>query len=295
MKRCAIYTRESLLKMPEQIQNSIKIQKLFCERFIQEHQGWILIDDEYDDVGYDADTLDRPALQRLFNDIQRFRIDYLIVNKINRLASSTPIYSEILQTLTKSNVNIVPVMQIEDDFLTSENPLYTISAEELLSSDADREFADLATKYLHMPNTKISGSLLGDLVKCSICGETMTNISRSDGRVYICKNHLMNPINATKCNSYVIDEIRKLLREPALTGLVPWQLEKLNITHADAFQITESLDKIWSIIPASEVKRIIHLIVQNVIVNEDSNVNLILQPNFIEKILEEVGRIKNNM
>lgn len=69
--RCAIYTRKSSEEGLEQDFNSLHAQREACESYIksQQHEGWILIDNEYDDGGFSGGTLERPALKRLLQDI----------------------------------------------------------------------------------------------------------------------------------------------------------------------------------------------------------------------------------
>ena len=52
--RCAIYTRKSSEESLEQDFNSLDAQREACEAYIksQMHEGWTLIEKQYDDGGY---------------------------------------------------------------------------------------------------------------------------------------------------------------------------------------------------------------------------------------------------
>jgi hypothetical protein len=63
-KRCAIYTRKSSEEGLEQEFNSLAAQREACEAYIrsQQHEGWVLAKNRYDDGGVSGGNLERPAL-----------------------------------------------------------------------------------------------------------------------------------------------------------------------------------------------------------------------------------------
>src|SRR5438477_11626384 len=89
-KRCAIYTRKSSEEGLEQEFNSLAAQCEACEAFIrsQRNEGWVLLRTRYDDGGFSGGNLERPALQRLLDDIRAGRIDTVVVYKVDRLTRS---------------------------------------------------------------------------------------------------------------------------------------------------------------------------------------------------------------
>ncbi|HEV3415663.1 MAG TPA: recombinase family protein, partial [Pirellulales bacterium] len=54
----------------------------------QQGEGWKLIKAAYDDGGISGGTMDRPALQRLLDDIGHGMIDVVVVYKVDRLTRS---------------------------------------------------------------------------------------------------------------------------------------------------------------------------------------------------------------
>src|SRR5271155_5402112 len=86
--RCAIYTRKSTEEGLDQEFNSLHAQREAAEAYIksQKHAGWTLVSRPYDDGGFTGGNLDRPALQRLLEDIEDHQIDCVVVYKVDRLS-----------------------------------------------------------------------------------------------------------------------------------------------------------------------------------------------------------------
>ena len=70
--RCGIYTRKSTEEGLDQEFNSLHAQREAGEAYItsQKEAGWKVLPDHYDDGGFSGGNLERPALQRLFADIE---------------------------------------------------------------------------------------------------------------------------------------------------------------------------------------------------------------------------------
>jgi DNA invertase Pin-like site-specific DNA recombinase len=75
--RCAIYTRKSHEEGLDQDFNSLDAQREAGEAYIksQKHEGWQLIQAQYNDGGFSGGTMQRPALQQLLADIKSGTID----------------------------------------------------------------------------------------------------------------------------------------------------------------------------------------------------------------------------
>ena len=101
--RCAIYTRKSHEEGLEQAFNSLDAQRLAAESYIasQQHEGWSALAKSYDDGGYSGGTLNRPALQELFQDIENGLVDCVVVYKIDRLSRSLIDFSKIVELFDK--------------------------------------------------------------------------------------------------------------------------------------------------------------------------------------------------
>jgi DNA invertase Pin-like site-specific DNA recombinase len=112
-RRCAIYTRKSSDEGLEQSFNSLDAQREACEAYIasQKHEGWILYDAAYDDGGLSGGSMDRPALQRLLDDIRSGLIDIVVVYKVDRLTRSLADFAKLTELFDAHGASFVSVTQ----------------------------------------------------------------------------------------------------------------------------------------------------------------------------------------
>jgi site-specific DNA recombinase len=111
--RCAIYTRVSTDHGLEQEFNSLDAQREASEAYIksQRHEGWHLIRAAYDDGGYSGGTTNRPALQKLLEDIRKRKIDTVVVYKVDRLTRSLADFAKLIELFDAHGVSFVSVTQ----------------------------------------------------------------------------------------------------------------------------------------------------------------------------------------
>ena len=111
--RCVVYTRKSTEEGLDQEFNSLQAQREAGEAFIlsQKHMGWTLIPDHYDDGGFTGGNLERPALQRLLQDVERGRIDCVVVYKVDRLSRSLLDFARLMERFEQRSVSFVSVTQ----------------------------------------------------------------------------------------------------------------------------------------------------------------------------------------
>jgi len=111
--KCAIYTRKSSEEGLEQDFNSLHAQREACEAYIksQQHEGWILVDKQYNDGGISGGTLDRPAVKQLFNDIEADEVDIVVVYKVDRLTRSLMDFVKIVELFDKHSTSFVSITQ----------------------------------------------------------------------------------------------------------------------------------------------------------------------------------------
>src|SRR5947199_7921688 len=116
--RCAIYTRKSTEEGLEQQFNRLQAQRESAEAYIlsQKQNGWQALTRAYNDGGYSAASIERPALERLLADIEARRIDCVVVYKVDRLSRSLLDFARLLSLFDKRGVSFVSVTQ---DFNTS--------------------------------------------------------------------------------------------------------------------------------------------------------------------------------
>jgi DNA invertase Pin-like site-specific DNA recombinase len=107
--RCAIYTRVSTDQGLEQDFNSLDAQYDASQACIrsQAHAGWTLLPAKYDDGGFSGGNTDRPALQRLLQDVRAGRIDVIVVYKVDRLTRSLADFAKLVEMFDQHNVSFV--------------------------------------------------------------------------------------------------------------------------------------------------------------------------------------------
>ena len=118
-RRCAIYTRKSSEEGLEQEFNSLAAQREACEAYIrsQQHEGWLLARNRYDDGGFSGGNLERPAAQRLLTDIRAGRIDIVVVYKVDRLTRSLADFARLVELFDAQGVSFVSDAAIQHDEL----------------------------------------------------------------------------------------------------------------------------------------------------------------------------------
>jgi site-specific DNA recombinase len=111
--RCAVYTRKSTEEGLEQEFNSLDAQREAAEAYVrsQQHEGWALLPDRYDDGGYTGGNMERPALKQLMADIEGGRIDCVVIYKVDRLSRSLLDFARLMETFERHRVSFVSVTQ----------------------------------------------------------------------------------------------------------------------------------------------------------------------------------------
>ena len=111
--RCAVYTRKSTEEGLNREFNTLDAQRDACEAYVasQRAEGWVLVDDRYDDGGFSGATLERPALRRLLTDIERDLVDVVVVYKIDRLSRALMDFSKLVEVFDAHGVTFVSVTQ----------------------------------------------------------------------------------------------------------------------------------------------------------------------------------------
>jgi Resolvase, N terminal domain len=86
---------------------ALKLPTFASEAYIksQAHEGWRLIRDRYDDGGFSGGSMDRPALQRLLDDVLAKRIDVIVVYKVDRLTRSLADFAKLVELFDANGVS----------------------------------------------------------------------------------------------------------------------------------------------------------------------------------------------
>jgi site-specific DNA recombinase len=111
--RCAVYTRKSSEEGLEQSFNSLEAQREACSAFVlsQRHEGWVALNNRYDDGGFSGGTMERPALKKLLEDVLAGNLDTVVVYKVDRLTRSLTDFAKIIEVFDSHKVSFVSVTQ----------------------------------------------------------------------------------------------------------------------------------------------------------------------------------------
>ena len=110
---CAIYTRKSTAEGLDKDFTSLDAQREAAESYIasQKAEGWVALQEKYDDGGFTGANIERPALQKLLSTIKEGGIDCVVVYKVDRLSRSLMDFAQLLEFFDKHNVTFVSVTQ----------------------------------------------------------------------------------------------------------------------------------------------------------------------------------------
>ncbi|HEX2927646.1 MAG TPA: recombinase family protein [Ruminiclostridium sp.] len=95
-----IYTRQSLDKKDSL---SISSQIEFCKREISEGEEYKI----YTDKGYSGGNMNRPAFEKLLEEVQSNRVSKVIVYKLDRVSRSLLDFAKIIELFQKHNVEFI--------------------------------------------------------------------------------------------------------------------------------------------------------------------------------------------
>ena len=111
--RCAVYTRVSTDSGLEQDFNALDNQREASEAYIksQAHEGWKLVRERYDDGGFSGGSMERPALQKLLDDVRARKIDIIVVYKVDRVTRSLADFAKLVELFDAHGVSFISVTQ----------------------------------------------------------------------------------------------------------------------------------------------------------------------------------------
>lgn len=113
--RCAIYVRTSSDERLKSDFNSLDAQTEACRAYIRSQQarGWVEAE-VYSDGGFSGKDTERPALQRLLQDVQNGHVDAVVTYKLDRISRSLRDFVALMADFETHNVACVSVTQAFD-------------------------------------------------------------------------------------------------------------------------------------------------------------------------------------
>lgn len=111
--RCAVYTRKSTEEGLDRDFNTLDAQREAGASYVasQKSEGWVCLEERYDDGGFSGGTVERPALKRLLADIEAGFIDCVVVYKVDRLSRSLLDFARMTERFDAHGVSFVSVTQ----------------------------------------------------------------------------------------------------------------------------------------------------------------------------------------
>ena len=93
--------------------NSLDAQREACAQYIRSRarHGWHLLPDAYEDGGFSGANINRPAFQRLLDDIEAGKVDVVVVYKVDRLSRSLIDFAKVMERFNKAGAAFVSVTQ----------------------------------------------------------------------------------------------------------------------------------------------------------------------------------------
>ena len=112
-RRCAVYARVSSSSRDDTPLSSIEAQIESCKAYIhaQKGMGWELIEPVYADDGYSGGSMERPALQQLFQDMEDGKIDAVVIQRLDRICRSIRDIGDLIPLFTIPGIALVSVSQ----------------------------------------------------------------------------------------------------------------------------------------------------------------------------------------
>ena len=115
---CGLYTRVSSRNQADVDYSSLETQRERLEAYCQSQENYSIFR-VYEDGGYSADSLDRPALKEMLRDIREGRLNCVLTYKIDRLTRSVRDFHQLVDIFDRCNVKFVSVTQSLD----TQNPM----------------------------------------------------------------------------------------------------------------------------------------------------------------------------
>jgi site-specific DNA recombinase len=143
---CGLYTRVSSRNQAEADYSSLETQRERLEAYCKSQENYTIYR-VYEDGGYSADSLDRPALREMLRDIKDGKLNCILAYKIDRLTRSVKDFHLLMDVFDRYGVKFVSVTQSLD----TQNPMGRLLRNVLLDfAQFEREMtADRTRDKMH--------------------------------------------------------------------------------------------------------------------------------------------------
>ena len=115
---CGLYTRVSSRNQADADYSSLETQRERLEAYCHSQENYSVFR-VYEDGGYSADSLDRPALKEMLRDVREGKLKCVLTYKIDRLTRSVRDFHQLMDLFDRCGVKFVSVTQSLD----TQNPM----------------------------------------------------------------------------------------------------------------------------------------------------------------------------
>lgn len=115
---CGLYTRVSSRNQADADYSSLETQRERLEAYCRSQEGYS-VHRVYEDGGFSADSLERPALKAMLRDLREGKINCVLTYKIDRLTRSVRDFHQLMDLFDRNGVKFVSVTQSID----TQNPM----------------------------------------------------------------------------------------------------------------------------------------------------------------------------
>lgn len=107
-----IYTRQSIADDKEF--GSLDAQREAVEAYVRSQPNWSVLEERYDDSGFSGGNTDRPAYQKMIEEVKAGKVDIVATYKLDRLSRSIADFILLTKLFEKHNVRFVATTQAFD-------------------------------------------------------------------------------------------------------------------------------------------------------------------------------------
>lgn len=214
----AIYSRKSKFTgKGESVGNQVEL----CREYIRAHYGENAVNGTvvFEDEGFSGGNLQRPAFQKMMQQIERKKIKMLMVYRLDRVSRNVSDFSGLIETLSQKNITFVSVREQFDTATPMGRAMMYIAS---VFAQLEREtIAERIRDNMH--ELAKTGRWLGGNTPTGYCSESVKSVTVDGKTKKACKLKLI-PKEAE-----IVQTIFKLFSQTGSLTAVEAELIKQNI------------------------------------------------------------------
>ena len=171
MKKTAIYCRQSIDKK-ESI--SVETQETFCRNYINRipHNKIIEV---YWDIGYSGKNINRPAFQKLLEEVTQDKIEKVVIYKLDRVSRNMADFCNVNEIFKQHNTKFCSVSEEFDTTTATGAAMVNIA---MVFAQMERENISMRVKDNYYDRIKKDGRWAGGPAPYGFKNEELLTINR---------------------------------------------------------------------------------------------------------------------